>query len=170
MEEAHTPHTRRRRFIVGLSVACGVILLTGFPWWFFSIRDSGPIPRQYTKGVHYALYYPTRLPNGYHVDPASFQRKDNVLIFSIIAPGGRNIAASLQPAPPDAGQRSKKGLPISLPGERDFETPTGHAYIGLWGKNYVADIVTKENTWIILNVTGFTADEAESVTQSFTAL
>lgn len=142
-----------------------------YTYWLLAVRDTGPIPRTYTRGLDITLYYPDRLPQGYTVDNSSFQRQDNVLIFSIKAPKGRNIAVSQQAAPADAPSVEKTGnTPFTMPGERSFTTGIGHVNISLWGNKYVSDISTTEGTWIILNTTGFTADEAAAVAKSFVKL
>jgi hypothetical protein len=62
--------------------------------------------------------------------------------------------------------RPTSNAPTQIPGERDFTTPIGKAHVGLWGTKYVCDIVT-DDTWVILNATGFTADQITPVAQSF---
>ena len=172
MEETeHKPSKTRRKKLV-LAITTGVIILAvGFALWIFTIRDTGPIPRKYTKGLDLTLYYPTRLPSGYAVDPRSFERKENSIIFSISAPKRRNIAVSLQATPTDMPiQSAPRGTPVGIPGERNFSTGIGQAHLSLWGDKYVSDIVTTRGTWIILNVSGFTTEEATKITQSFTEL
>ena len=173
MEETVTPkHAHRmRQWFIRILVVVVTLLLGGFFWWFFAIRDSGPIPRTYTKGLDFSLYYPTRLPTGYTVDHQSFEVRDkSILVFSINAPNGRNIAVTEQLKPADAPVHSKNNVPIKTPGERAFNTGIGDAYISLWGDKYVADISTPTGTWIILNVTRFTVDEAMTIANSFTEI
>lgn len=137
--------------------------------WYFFIRDTGPIPRKFTNGLHFNLYYPARLPDGYTVDGTSFKREGDVLVFSIIAPNNRNIAVSEQATPTDAPTHQTKDTPVKEPGEKSFTTGIGSVHIGLWSDKYVSDIIT-DGTWIILNTTGFTTDEATAVTQGFSKL
>jgi len=156
--------------LVGVPLLIITIVSAAAAWWFIVVRASGPIPHTFTKGIQYTLYYPTQLPAGYHVDPASFQRAGDVLIYSIKAPGGRTVAVAEQTKPADAPVHDTSSKPVTLPGERSFDTTIGKAYISLWGSRYVSDITTPSGTWVILNVTGFTTDEAVKVTQSFTEL
>lgn len=132
--------------------------------WFFLTRDTGPIPKQYRKGLDFSIYYPARLPDGYHVDEQSFKREDDSLIFSIKAPNNRNIAVSEQALPLDAP--SHKTPPVELPSEKTFNAPAGSVHISFWSDKYVADIITPE-TWIIMNVSGFTAKEASAIARTF---
>ncbi len=142
-----------------LSVAVGIIFLN---------RDNGPFPPSITKKVEFQLYYPSRLPTGFSVDKESFSFKDGVAIFTIRTPYNRSVSVSQQAAPADAPvqQSLAPGAPVQIPGERSFPTNIGQGHIGLWGENYVADITTEE-TWIIINVTGLTADQAMPLAQSF---
>src|SRR5256885_1466002 len=84
---------------LGLAGVVSASILFAVAIWFIAIHDTKPIPRQYRKNLHFTLYYPTRLPEGYSVDPTSFQRQGNVLIFSIKAPHGKNVAVSEQAVP-----------------------------------------------------------------------
>jgi len=142
------------------------LLLLVIASWLLFIRDSGPIPRRYARGLDFTLYYPTTLPQGYGVDRQSFKRQGNVLIFSIFAPQNRNIAVSQQAIPLDMPVRQTTTTPLQIPGQKQFSSAIGTVHIGLWGDKYVTDIVS-EQTWIILNTTGFTANEATSIARSF---
>lgn len=172
MEERVTPiqhYQKRRWLLIGVGGITAVIIFIAL-WWFFAVRETGPIPRTYLKGLSFTPYYPASLPNGYAVDQKSFERKDGVLIFSITAPGNRNIAVAEQLKPADAPVHGKPNTPMPVAGERSFDTTAGQAYISLWGDKYVSDISAPNGTWIILNVTGFTADEATRITKSFVEL
>jgi hypothetical protein len=125
-----------------------------------------PIPRSVRHGVSYPLYYPANLPAGYSVDRTSFKNQDGVLIFSIKTPNGKNIAVSEQAVPLNLDLHPVSNAPVKIPGERDFTTPIGKGHVGLWSDKYVADITT-DDTWIITNATGFTADQSTEVARSF---
>lgn len=158
----------------GIGIVAMIVVLCGIAAFLvLTIRqNSGPIPQKYTDGLTITLYYPTRLPAGYTVDRNSFERQEDTLIFSIASPKGRNVSVSQQAAPADVPTRTTTAtpVPIALPGERNFYTTAGQAHIGLWGDKYVSDIITPNGTWIVLNVTGFSADEATAVSKSFTKL
>jgi len=165
------PNPDKRRSFVGkktiLVIAAALVagLMIIFSAWFFVFRDTGPIPQQYRKGLDFTLYYPTKLPDGYEVDKGSFKREGKVLIFSINAPKGKNIAVSQQAAPADIPAHKPSPAPIDIPGEIIFTVAAGSAQVSLWGDKYVADVITNDS-WIIMNLTGFTEDEAVSVTKA----
>lgn len=164
----------RRRGLRGWPVilaGCVAVAVVGLAMvWFFLVRETGPIPRQYRKGLSITLYYPYKLPDGYTVDKQSFKREGDVLIFSINAPNGKNIAVSEASVPAGGVPQADSPVPFEIAGERKLTTAIGAAHISLWGDKYVADIATPDGTWVILNVTGFTADQAAAVTNGFTKL
>jgi cytoskeletal protein RodZ len=128
------------------------------------------IPVSMRHQLKFPLYYPTRLPNGYNVDKSSFKIQDKtVLIFSVLTPNGKNAAVTEEAVPTNTPTHQTSNSPIQIPGEANFTAPIGQAHVGLWGDKYVADIVTPQ-TWIIINSTGLTLDQAKAVALSFTPL
>jgi hypothetical protein len=152
-------------------LAVATIGILAIPAAIWLIINTKPIPGKFRQGLSYPLYYPASLPKGYKVDRASFQRKDMVIIFNIIAPNGKNIAVAEQHIPPDVdlSQHPHNTTGITLPDQRDFATRAGNAEISFWGDKLVSSLVT-DNTWIILNVSGFKMDDAQKITQAFTKL
>lgn len=130
--------------------------------------NTKPIPAKYRQGLEFPLYYPKNLPAGYTVDRSSFRRDNKVLIFSVSAPNGKTIAISEERIPIglDLSQHVPNPNGIKLPDQDTFTTSIGSAQTTLWGDKYVTSLVTQD-TWIILNVTGFTNKQAEKVAQSF---
>lgn len=157
---------RHPRRTLAIAVAAVIILATPAAIWL--IINTKPIPGKYRQGLNYPLYYPSNLPKGYKVDRASFDRKGNVLIFNISSPSGKNIAVAEQHVPGDLdlSQHPHTASGITLPDQRDFNTPAGAAEISFWGDKLVSSLVT-DNTWVILNVSGFKMDDAQKITQAF---
>jgi hypothetical protein len=143
-----------------------LLIVVGIVGWREYKLSKSPIPHSASKNLKYDLYYPYNLPPGYTVDKASFVQKDGALIFSIRSANGKSIAVSEEAVPSTAPTRGNSNSPVPIPGEKSFSSGIGQVHIGLWGANYVADIITPQ-TWIILNVSGFTVDQAQSVSQSF---
>lgn len=160
----------RKRLWLLVGAGLVIVLSASLGGYLLFIRDTGLIPRQYRKGLDFTMYYPTRLPSGYEVDRTSFERKDSSIIFSIKAPKGKNIAVSLQAIPPGGAPQNTSSAPFEIAGEKTLNTAIGIAHITLWGTKYVSDIATSDGTWIILNVTSFTTQQAVEVTQSFTRI
>lgn len=161
-------HRSRRLTVVSLSaalVAIVVVTLIGSSMWRKSSAAS-PIPSQYSSGLSFPLYFPTSLPSGYRVDESSFQRQDAVLIFNVVSPAGKTLAVSEEASPTTAPSRGSANAPVAIAGERSFSSPAGQTHIGLWGDKYVADIMA-DRTWIIINGTGFTADQLTPIANSF---
>ncbi len=139
--------------------------------WLYQ-EFTNPIPGNLRRQMKVPLYYPTKLPSGYEVDKASFTIKEQALIFNIKGPDGKNIAVSEQRLPPDLDLSTRKTTGpagFKSPDQRNFKTSVGEADISLWGDKYVSSLVSLD-TWIILNVTGFTGPEAEQITRAFKPL
>jgi hypothetical protein len=152
------------------AMIAAILIATPTAWWL--IAHTKPIPGKYRQGLDYPLYYPSNLPKGYSVDRTSFQLQRKVLIFNIKAPSGKNIAVAEEhiPSGVDLSQHPQNNpAGVTLPDQRDFNTPAGAAEISFWGDKLVSSLVT-ENTWITLNVSGHTMDDAQKVTQAFTRL
>jgi hypothetical protein len=164
MEHKGSTFPWRIVFMIG-----GILVLSGFLTYLLVFYDAGPIPKKYKQGLNFSLYYPESLPARYSVDQTSFKREGDVLIFSIKNNGGKNIAVSQQALPSEGVAHQENNAPLSIPGERVFTTSIGQVHLGLWGDKYVADIVTPK-TWVILNVTGLTADQATAVAKTFREL
>lgn len=160
---------RKKRWLIAGVIVIIAVLATA-TCWLLVLRNRGPIPYNVRHNISFTLYYPKRLPQGYTVDRTSFVQKNGVIIFSVTTPNGKNIAVSEQAVPSSLPARSTTPAPpTQIPGQRNFTTPIGTAHLSLWGDKYVSDIVTSQ-TWIILNVTGLTADQASAVAQSFVGI
>ncbi len=161
---------RSQKILLAALALASLLALISLGLWFSAARQNdGLIPRKYRSGLQYALYYPTRLPPGYQVDQTSFKREGDVLIFSIKRAGRKSMVVSQQGLPADqpTHEISKgQGQVNGSGGERNFQTAVGNVHIGLWGDKYVADIITGDS-WIIINATGYTADEAAAVAKTF---
>jgi hypothetical protein len=162
-----TPRISTKRFFL-LFVVPLLLLAGGVGAWI--VTQTKPIPARYRQGLNYPLYYPANLPNGYGVDPTSFRRVDQVLIFHITTPSDKPITVSEQHMPSDldlSQHPSPAGIPT--PDQDNFTTSAGTAQTSFWGSNFVTSLVTP-NTWIIINVSGYTKEQAELIAQSFRPL
>lgn len=149
-------------------VAMFVPFLSGVIWFVPKLLSPFPLSEQI--GINYPLFYPRHLPPGYAVDETSFQKRDKVVIFNLSTPIGRNIAVSEEAIPPgvnlSAPSNTSGALNIPNSPRLLFNTSAGPAYADLWGDKYVCSIVTP-NTWIILNVSGFTSQQVQLIAQAF---
>ena len=157
--------TRSRWFWLGIPL---LLLVIAAGSWL--VINTKPIPGKFRQGLNYPTYYPDSLPDDYAVDRLSFKREGNVLIFSIKAPRGRQMVVTEEHIPKglDLSQHANPaGIP--MPDEDNFTTTVGSAQTSFWGGKFVCSLVT-QNTWIIINVSGFTKKEASLVAQSFRPL
>lgn len=171
LSEATPVPSTRKTIIVSIATIIISLFVAGLIFTF-ATRKPIPIPYSIRRQLKYRLYYPIHLPAGFRVDNKSFQVRNGVLIFNISSDYGNIISVTEETLPTDVAVQELNNAskaPIQITGEKDFFTPVGHAHIGLWGVNYVSDIVAN-GTWIIINVTGYPVDRATQVTQSFSAL
>jgi len=152
----------------------GVVFLAAVSFSLLGVRlrsadNHSPFPAKVRHGLTFSLYYPSNLPSGYYVDRSSFEQQNGVLIFYIRSPKNQAIGVSEQPVPAGVTLPQASKGPIPIPGEKDFTWAIGRTHIGLEGANYVSETITNNGIWIILNVSGLTADQATSLTESFTA-
>ena len=158
-----------RKKIVIAATCVAIVLTTAMGLWWHS-RYSNPIPQTNRNGLGFTLHYPSRLPNGYQVDRNSFQNPEpGVLTFSISAPDGRKAAISEAALPLSLPEHKKVTSLMQIPGETVYDSPIGSVKISVWKTQYVSDIITKDS-WIIINVTGFTFEEAKTISNSLEKL
>lgn len=159
------PIQHRNRFVIFVAVFAVTMLASGGVWFI----KSGPIPYSYRAGLHYTLYYPTQLPDGYRVDRNSFLRKGSVLIFSLVSPHSKAIAVSEEALPVGLNLSPPTAPYIQLQMQRSFTTAIGPATLSLWGANDVVSIQAS-GTWLILNVTGVKPQTAIKVGSHFSPI
>ena len=158
-------HSRKIKWLVFCILLIALVTAGGWLGWK-QVYDSGLIPRSVRRGINFQLYYPASLPSGYYVDRTSFTRQGNVVIFYIDSNAGKPIGVSEEALPNNLPSQDSTKAPIPLPGVADFTTAIGSGHIGLSGGNYISDVITPQ-TWVLLNVSGYTEAQGIQVTQSF---
>ena len=150
---------------IGISlVLCGILLASLI---LKLTTNTSPVPVKFSKGLAFPIYYPKPLPENFSVDQTSFTQRDNTLIFSIKGSSGRNIAVSEAARPSNLDlSGSNNPMGIKIPNNQTFSTPLGDAKLEVWGDKTVVSLPTP-STWIILNVTGISSQDAISVARSF---
>jgi len=162
--------SRKKKLVWGLIIFLVIALGASSYFYYTNYVKTGPIPRKYARQLKFAPYYPTKLPSGYSVDDESFTIQDGVLIFYINSPKNKKIGVSEQTQPAGVTLPQPGTGPVKVPNEKAFDGVLGHTYIGLEGAQYVSETITSDGTWIILNLNGFTLNEATILTQSFSAV
>jgi hypothetical protein len=77
--------------IVGLGLIASAVV--------FLSRPQSPIPVDISRQALFDLYYPSKLPAGYKVNPNSFTYQDSTVIFGATNTQGQNLAFTEQAAP-----------------------------------------------------------------------
>jgi hypothetical protein len=113
----------------------------------------------YVEKVTFPLYVPKELPNGYTLDPNSFQIKDDVLFFWI-KNGSKKIifAEEVRPIGFDfqAFYRQQMGHPRSIP-NAPYSSVIGTIQDG------VLLSITEDQTWLLVTGQGASQQDMQSL-------
>lgn len=100
--ESDTLQTRKKpkiKYLLIIVLVLIVLILAGI-FLYLQKASANPFPADIRKGVSYRLIYPTRLPNGFHVDSESFSKSQGIISFKIVR-GTSNIFVTEQLKPTD---------------------------------------------------------------------
>lgn len=119
-----------------------------------------PFPTAQHQAVAIDLYYPAQLPEGFQIDTVSAENiEKNVVVLRATNPeAGTIITLSQQAAPKDFNFNI---LHNSFEGKTSYKVKLGTVTTGSIdnGKTKIASLVTKDNTWILLNTTEGVSDK-----------
>jgi len=165
-QPAVRPSRARRRLLIALTAVIALaIAAIGAFMIYRRGQQPDPLPQSVTRQVTFPLYYPTRLPAGFRLEPESASATNQVVTFAISAPEGKQVVISQQPTPSDFD--FENFYLNSLFGAKEVITPLGKAVIGQINDDTFASIVTDE-TWIIINApAGLPADQMQRLIQAF---
>jgi hypothetical protein len=140
----------------------------GLGAWYL-IANKNPIPAKFTsQKVGFTVYYPKKLPAGFRVAPGSFTLTNNTLVFNINSDDGKIIPVSEQVVP--SGQTANDLVPaptsIKVTDSQDIDINGGKSAISTWKDKTLTSTVIG-NTWIILNATNTTPENAIILTRAF---
>lgn len=111
---------------------------------------ENPFTLSQISTAQFKLYYPSRLPEGYHFSQPAFPvpQKD-VVSLTISAPGSQSLAISQQRLASDI---DVEALNKGLGSPRSIDTQYGKASFGTidQGRSRLANMVTDDKTWILL--------------------
>jgi hypothetical protein len=151
---SHRSSRKKLRWILVIPLLVLGVLLFGIVFFIRThSNEPNPIPEQILKQTTYPLYYPSKAPASWHVDPASFNASDTVVIYTM-QDGQAKFVISVQPLPSgfDFSAFKKKF------GDTDeFNTDVGTVLIGDLGNELIASIRTNDSSWILINTKDYTA-------------
>ena len=110
------------------------------------------------------VYFPKNLPPGYTYNKDASTIKKNVYYFTVTAPKDIKLYITQQPIPEqfDFVSFNKKFLTPDK-----FDSSAGSVVAGQVGSSFIGSIVTKKNTWILINSTSpNTLNQVEAVARS----
>lgn len=114
--------------------------------FFFRAPAQATIPAVYRSTVFFPLYEPSWLPEGYFVDPQSFDATSQVITFTINDPTGKKVIVTEQPKPPQAHIDSF--YREQLAETKTLRTPFGQATVGAFEGSPLAGLLT-DQTWVL---------------------
>ncbi len=157
------PSVRHILFAAGIIAVSGAIALIG---WYAVSNPPGP-PPAIVKLADFPIYYPRRLPAGWHFDTTSPALQNGVVFFSLRAGGAMieiseqtkptnppNLSALTQPQQVQVPGGISAGGSLTLPANfRTITTPVGQAVQGTGPSNLPLAMVLTSTTLINLSAT-----------------
>jgi hypothetical protein len=147
----------------GILVSTGIWLGVAQPW---QPSNSNPFTTSLIAAMKFPIYYPTKLPAGYHIDRKSIQSPaDNVVVMTVLGPKGEKlyISQEARPAKFDLG-----GFYNSLTELKQVSAPDGGIAVGYNGRTIVGSRANN-TTWILSNTNAaLPPDQIITTLQSFT--
>jgi hypothetical protein len=156
---AHDKTTSRRYKKLGFLImaAALVIALILFGWRLYrqqQIKNLDPFTTHTRSLVTFPLYYPTRLPNGYHIEKTSVTNPDTgVLVFTITDADEEHFIYISEEAKPKSF--NFKGYYLAFSDRKHIATPFGTATTGVvsinGGGHAEIGSLTSNKTWLVTN-------------------
>jgi hypothetical protein len=139
-----------------LLIVGAMIIGAGGVWFFFprQLGNSGddPFSAQLASSVQFPLYYPTRLPSGFHIDTKSTNEpRANVVVFDIDGPNNQKVYVSEEERPPsfNFGGFYKTLSSLSFSMSKNGEIATG--YTNEHSESIGSLAFSSVNAWVLIN-------------------
>jgi len=153
----------------------------GYAAWHYSSKKpvvkQSVVPAQYTSSsLGYQLYFPTNLPDGYRVAPKSFGMQDGAFIFTVQTPDGKSVPASEQVIPDDKTADDFVPAPKQVPvtDVEKVDVAGGKSATAKWkdskGATSTISSTVFDKTWIILNISSASKQDAVAIINAFEKL
>ena len=125
-----------------------------------------------SSSVGFDIIYPTNMPSGYRIAPGSFDLANGSLTFTINTDEGLVVSVSEQLIPSgmsSADQLVPAPSGIKVTDVEDIELTGGKSAYSKWdGKLLTSTVIGK--TWIIINATNVSKEQAIAITQTFKSI
>jgi hypothetical protein len=136
---------KKRLAIFGsIAILLTAALAAGGIWWWQTHRN--PFPADIRQNTVTPLYFPTKVPTGFKLNPDSFSQKRGVVLYNFDTPDGDKLHITIEkkPAKYDLNQLYNS----TLQDTKTVAVPLGTAHIGTLGLNTMANLVVGD-TWIM---------------------
>lgn len=154
---------------LGLAILIVTMAVAG--WYIYQQSDaSKPVPQSVVRAVNFPLYYPTKLPDGFHVDRQSIKATNNQTVEFSIEQDNQKILVT-EAAKPELSY--EQIYSERLADRRDFDTPAGKVSVGNFKVNddRAGGSLLTARTWVIVIAPrGYSLDRLSDVMRSFSEL
>jgi hypothetical protein len=161
----------QRQVLLITTLLIVVFVAGGFTTWWLFIRkpvSSDPFTAQLEASLQFPLYYPTWLPNGYHLDTRSItEPQAGVLTFDIVNSANMKIYVSEEAIPTHFSISSYTAKLRSL---KQSNTVTQSIAVGYGQTSNVAiGSLYNDKTWLLANTSApLSLEQVMEVMKSFT--
>jgi hypothetical protein len=122
-----------------------LVALVGLGLLYFTLPKDTEPPKNLRDSIAFALYWPQKMPPGFHVDRSSIHTTSQVVTFEVRSKNEViNVSEQARPAHFDFEEFNTK----KLFGTTDSLTPAGKLTVGLAGNRSIGSLVT-DKTWIL---------------------
>lgn len=158
----------KQRLLIGVGGLCAVLITVVGVVLFTHIRSSNPIPENMRSQVHFATYYPASLPEGFVIDPSSYDITNSIITYVIKTPDNGSISVSQQQTLStfDFTEFQEN----TLKNKRTATLKNGvDIYLGRLETNHMASIHDGQ-TWVLLsaNAQKIPLDTLENISKTLT--
>ena len=91
------PRSKKKIALIVMASLVVALIILAFVFWLVFWRSSNPNPfsRQIVNSVNFPLYYPAKLPPGFHIDDKSVTTpQTGVVVYDIVGPDNQKIYVS----------------------------------------------------------------------------
>ncbi len=163
IESAHpvVPHQKgpkRKLFRKVIIVLVILGILGGAAAWAYpKYMDKNPFPANIQSSAQVQLFYPSKMPAGFKIEPSSMHFTNGAFIYDA-KNADKRLVFTLQKTPPTYNYSSFYGQ--DLKNLKELTSPYGKAVVGKYQDRYLGSLVSG-NTWLLLstNNTSVSADD-----------
>lgn len=158
-EPAERPKRRSKKGLFLLGGVIAVLLLVAGALLLAILKESRPIPKEFSDKVSFPLYYPEEIPEDLELDKTSFSANSEALVYSFKDQDSKRLVVTIQARPEDFSVNDFNPT-------KDFATHIGRAYVVDLDNRTTAAIVNDESLVFVNAPEGVVLANLESLINS----